>query len=51
MPFEIAVQRHPEHTPEDPRLSAGLVEEAREFRAEQLHRQESTDRHAALVSR
>lgn len=33
VPFGIGVQWHPEHTPEDLRLFAGLVEAAREFRA------------------
>jgi len=36
VPFGIGVQWHPEHTPEDLRLFAGLVEAAREFRAASL---------------
>jgi len=32
VPFGIGVQWHPEHTPEDDRLFAGLVEAAREYR-------------------
>jgi putative glutamine amidotransferase len=32
VPFGIGVQWHPEHTPEDLRLFAGLVEAAREYR-------------------
>ncbi|MGV8884373.1 MAG: gamma-glutamyl-gamma-aminobutyrate hydrolase family protein [Microbacteriaceae bacterium] len=34
VPFGIGVQWHPEHTPDDLRLFAGLVEAARGFRAE-----------------
>ena len=38
VPFGIGVQWHPEHTPEDLRLFAGLVDAARQYRGSSLSR-------------